>query len=93
MKAVVASSRLGNHGHHDGSRNGRQLDAAKEPCLDQGAESTLAVEDNLYNKPSGTSLSEASSAPPPAEAENLESFRTEFSMGPVVAVNGTGCPS
>ncbi|XP_015277173.1 PREDICTED: calcium/calmodulin-dependent protein kinase type IV-like [Gekko japonicus] len=93
MKAVVASSRLGNHGHHDGSRNGRHPDTAKEPRLDQGAESTLAVEDDLYSKPSGTSLSDAGSAPPSAEAENLESFRTEYSVAPAVAVNGTGCPS
>uniref|UniRef100_H3AT43 Calcium/calmodulin-dependent protein kinase type IV n=1 Tax=Latimeria chalumnae TaxID=7897 RepID=H3AT43_LATCH len=29
MKAIVASSRLGNHGHHDGSRNGRKQEGSK----------------------------------------------------------------
>lgn len=87
MKAVVASSRLGNHSHHDGSRNGRHPDAAKEPCLDQGAEGPVAVGDNLCSKPSGTSLSDAISAPPLAERRALNPSEP-FSVAPAVVVNG-----
>lgn len=36
MKAVVASSRLGNHGHHDCSRSGRSQGGPRDACLPQG---------------------------------------------------------
>ncbi|XP_075632652.1 calcium/calmodulin-dependent protein kinase type IV isoform X2 [Balearica regulorum gibbericeps] len=36
MKAVVASSRLGNHGHHDCSRGGRSQGGPRGACLPQG---------------------------------------------------------
>lgn len=36
MKAVVASSRLGNHGHHDCSRSGRSQGGPRGACLPQG---------------------------------------------------------
>ncbi|KAK4807972.1 hypothetical protein QYF61_016203 [Mycteria americana] len=40
MKAVVASSRLGNHGHHDCSRSGRSQGGPRGACLPQGTGTT-----------------------------------------------------
>lgn len=40
MKAVVASSRLGNHGHHDCSRSGRSQGGPRGACLLQGPGTT-----------------------------------------------------
>lgn len=93
MKAVVASSRLGNHGHHDGSRNGRHQDTAKDTCLAQGAGSPLLPEDNPYQKPSETSLQSASVVAPPVQAEKLDTFQTEHPMAPAFVLNGAGCKS
>lgn len=50
MKAVVASSRLGNHGHHDCSRSGRSQKGPRGACLPQGTgitghEATATTED------------------------------------------------
>uniref|UniRef100_A0A493T8Q2 Calcium/calmodulin-dependent protein kinase type IV n=1 Tax=Anas platyrhynchos platyrhynchos TaxID=8840 RepID=A0A493T8Q2_ANAPP len=50
MKAVVASSRLGNHGHHDCSRSGRSRGGPRGTHLPQGPgsavpEATAAAED------------------------------------------------
>uniref|UniRef100_A0A8C3RWG8 Protein kinase domain-containing protein n=1 Tax=Chelydra serpentina TaxID=8475 RepID=A0A8C3RWG8_CHESE len=51
MKAVVASSRLGNHGHHDSSRNGRTPQGTKESCLAQAAENLEAFQSDCPASP------------------------------------------
>lgn len=89
MKAVVASSRLGNHGHHDGSRNGRHQDTTKETCLAQGAGSALLLEDNTYQKPSETSLQSSGVIAPSVQ----DAFPTEHPMTPSLVLNGAGCKS
>ncbi|XP_053145558.1 calcium/calmodulin-dependent protein kinase type IV-like [Hemicordylus capensis] len=89
MKAVVASGRLGNQK----VGNGRHHDAPKEPCLDQGAGSALALEENLYKKPSGTGLLDTAATAPPAQVETLDVFQPDCPVTSTVVLNGAGCKS
>ncbi|XP_007072135.1 calcium/calmodulin-dependent protein kinase type IV [Chelonia mydas] len=91
MKAVVASSRLGNHGHHDSSRNGRTHEGTKESCLAQAAENSC-LQDNpdSFSVPSHP---ESSATGPSAKAENLKAFQSDCPAAPKVAFNGASCES
>ncbi|XP_074834676.1 calcium/calmodulin-dependent protein kinase type IV-like isoform X2 [Carettochelys insculpta] len=91
MKAVVASSRLGNHGHHDSSRNGRAQEGTKDPCLGQAAERS-SLQDNPGSS-SAASCQESSTTGLSAKAENLETFRSSFPAAPKIAFNGASCES
>lgn len=91
MKAVVASSRLGNHGHHDGARNGRAHEGAKELCSAQAAENSH-LQDNP-DRSSAANCQESSATAPSAKAENLEAFQSGFAAAPKGALNGTSCES
>ncbi|XP_073180472.1 calcium/calmodulin-dependent protein kinase type IV-like isoform X2 [Lepidochelys kempii] len=91
MKAVVASSRLGNHGHHDSSRNGRTHEGTKESCLAQAAENSC-----LQDNPDSSSMPshlESSATGPSAKAGNLEAFQSDCPAAPKIVFNGASCES
>nr|XP_060640996.1 calcium/calmodulin-dependent protein kinase type IV-like isoform X1 [Anolis sagrei ordinatus] len=89
MKAVVASGRLGNHAHYEGSKNGRHQDASKKP---QGAGSTSLSGSNVY-KGELTGLSaqdvDAAMSVSPSTVEKQDGFRSEGQ----VMLNGGSCNS
>ncbi|KAG8126969.1 hypothetical protein E2320_022095 [Naja naja] len=94
VKAVVASSRLGNHSHHEGGRNERHQDATKEDSAAPSAESDLFLqEENLYKeKKMETYKEEAMTINTPlAKVEKLEGFQNESPVTPVMILNGSGC--
>lgn len=91
MKAVVASSRLGNHGHHDGSRNGRAHEGTKESDPAQAAENSC-FRDNPDSS-STASLQEACTTGPSAKAESLEAFQSDCPADSKVPFNGANCES
>lgn len=92
MKAVVASSRLGNHSHHEGCRNERHQDAAKEDSAAPSAESDLFLQGNLYKEKMEIDTEEAMNVNNPlAKVEKLEGFQNESPGAPVVILNGSGC--
>ncbi|XP_058019504.1 calcium/calmodulin-dependent protein kinase type IV-like isoform X2 [Ahaetulla prasina] len=94
VKAVVASSRLGNHSHHEGCRNERHQDATKEESAAPSAESGLFLqEENLYKeKKMETDTEEAMTINSPlAKVEKLEGFQNESPATPVMILNGSGC--
>ncbi|XP_007443799.2 calcium/calmodulin-dependent protein kinase type IV-like [Python bivittatus] len=92
VKAVVASSRLGNHSHHEGCRNERHQDAAKEDSATPTAESDLILQGNVYKeKKPETGGEEAMTITPLAMVEKLDSFQNESPVAPVVILNGSGC--
>ncbi|XP_020636769.3 calcium/calmodulin-dependent protein kinase type IV [Pogona vitticeps] len=95
MKAVVASSRLGNHGHYDGSRNGRHQDGTKEPGLAVPTENTsLLREENLISKkPAEPGTSDDGMTAPSAKVERLDAFQSEGSVAASVIFNGSSCKS
>ncbi|XP_062814989.1 calcium/calmodulin-dependent protein kinase type IV [Anolis carolinensis] len=63
MKAVVASGRLGNHAHYEGSKNGRQQDAPKE-------EPQAAGSSNVYKSElTGLSAQDVDVSPSAAEKQ------------------------
>ncbi|XP_026554871.1 calcium/calmodulin-dependent protein kinase type IV-like [Pseudonaja textilis] len=94
VKAVVASSRLGNHSHHEGCRNERHQDATKEDSAAPSAESDLFLqEENLYQeKKMEIDKEEAMTINTPlAKVEKLEGFQNESPVTPVMILNGSGC--
>ncbi|XP_019393823.1 PREDICTED: calcium/calmodulin-dependent protein kinase type IV-like isoform X1 [Crocodylus porosus] len=91
MKAVVASSRLGNHGHHDSSRNGRSRERTKASHLAQGPENSCLPEGPP--NPSVSGLQAATAPRPLAKAENLGAFRSSCPAASKVTLNGTSCES
>lgn len=91
MKAVVASSRLGNHGHHDSSRSGRSRERTKASRLAQGPENSCLPEGP--HNPSASGLQAAPAPRPLAKAENLGAFRSNCPAASKVTLNGTSCES
>ncbi|ETE61168.1 Calcium/calmodulin-dependent protein kinase type IV, partial [Ophiophagus hannah] len=94
VKAVVASSRLGNHSHHEGCRNERHQDATKEDSTAPSAESDLFLqEENRYKeKKMETDKEEAMTINTPlAKVEKLEGFQNESPLTSVMILNGSGC--
>lgn len=95
MKAVVASSRLGNHSHHEGCRNERHQYATKEESAAPSAESGLFLQEgNLYKEVEKmeTETEEAMTIDTPlAKVEKLEGFQNESPVTPVMILNGSGC--
>ncbi|KAM9369068.1 calcium/calmodulin-dependent protein kinase type IV-like [Phaethornis superciliosus] len=77
MKAVVASSRLGNHGHHDCSRSGRSQGGPRGTRPPQGTGTTTV--------PEATTTT--------ATTEDLEAFPSDVPAVPKVPVSSAGCQS